>query len=455
MRAANQPFPSLAGPWRSVSGSPLIGEVLAPGDKSISHRALIFAGLADGESTIRGLLEGDDVLRTATVLRALGVEVERDVSNGTANWRVHGGVWRTPDQALYFGNSGTGCRLMMGAIAGREIAARFDGDASLRARPMGRILDPLIMMGANAASEENKLPAHFSGGALNGIEYTLPVASAQIKSAVLLASLGATGTTSIIEPTPSRDHSERMLAAFGAPLSIEENPNGGRKIISQGGQNLTPANIDVPGDPSSAAFPVIAALITPGAHIVVRNVLMNPLRSGVFTTLKEMGADLSIENERMANGEPIADICARHSPLKGVAVPASRAPAMIDEYPILAVAAAFASGDTYMPGIEELRVKETDRIDATTALLQAAGVETDAGPDWLRVVGCSGNVRGGAPDAAPVKTRHDHRIAMSALVLGLGTDNPMTIDDASMIATSFPNFFTQMASLGAQLTPVS
>ncbi|MBI1391702.1 MAG: 3-phosphoshikimate 1-carboxyvinyltransferase [Alphaproteobacteria bacterium] len=453
-RSENRTSEFLAGPWRATRGGALSGATSAPGDKSISHRALIFGALADGETNVAGLLEGDDVLRTAAAMRALGADIERnrDGAKGPAavEWRIAGRRWSPPDAALYFGNSGTGCRLVMGAVAGAGVDARFDGDGSLRARPMGRIAEPLRAMGAIVEMTDGRLPLGVSTpNGLAGVAYELPVASAQVKSAALLAGLGAAGETIINEPTPSRDHTERMLAAFGVRIDIETT-GAGRRIRLDGGQKLTACNVVVPGDPSSAAFPVVAALIVPGSDVLVRNVLVNPLRAGVFETLIEMGADISLENRREAGGEPVADIRARHSGLKGVAVPARRAPSMIDEYPILAVAAAFADGDTYMPGIEELRVKETDRIDATEAMLKAAGVETDAGPDWMRVCG-----KGGAAPAGGgrVETRHDHRIAMSALVLGLATRRPVEIDDAAMIGTSFPNFAELMRGLGADLAP--
>ncbi|MEO0398468.1 MAG: 3-phosphoshikimate 1-carboxyvinyltransferase [Pseudomonadota bacterium] len=453
-----------SGAWRALPGAALSGAATAPGDKSISHRALLFGAMANGETRITGLLEGDDVMRTAAAMRALGAAVDRDFDdNGAPEWRVSGAPWRAPAHPLYFGNSGTGCRLVMGAAAGRiaDGAVGFDGDQSLRARPMGRIIDPLAGMGAVFESETGRLPVVLkAGGRLRGVDYTLPKPSAQVKSAVLLAGLGAGGVTRVHEPTLCRDHTERMLQAFGARLTIETDTGGaGRTIALAGGQTLKAADVAVPGDPSSAAFLVAAALVTPGSEILVKNVLLNPLRAGVFETFKEMGADLNYEHRREAGGEPVADIHVRYSRLHGVAVPASRAPAMIDEYPILAVTAAFAEGDTYMPGVEELRVKETDRIDATEALLRANGVETDSGPDWLRVVGCA--PRGVAKEAASpvpggggVETRHDHRIAMAGLVLGLAAAAPVTIDEAAMVATSFPTFFDSMKRLGAQLEAI-
>ena len=443
--------PSIAGKAIARPSVGLAGEARAPGDKSISHRALILGAMAEGETTARGLLEGDDVLRTAAAMRALGARVERDKGDEGPIWRIEGGAWRAPARPLYMGNSGTGCRLVMGAVAGRGVAARFDGDESLRSRPMGRILDPLALMGVAASSRDGKLPVALEGtqGSLRGVDYALPTPSAQIKSAILLAGLGAAGETVIREPVQCRDHTERMLEAFGAALTIE--PQGeGRTIRLAGGQSLKAAEIAVPGDPSSAAFLVAAALIAPGSDILVRDVLVNPLRAGFYETLREMGADIVFENERMQSGEPVADIRARHSALKGVETPAGRAASMIDEYPVLAMLAAFAEGETYMPGVEELRVKESDRMAATEAGLQANGVKTESGPDWLRVFGEGPR---GVTGGGLAETRRDHRIAMSFLVMGLGAQSPVEIDDASMIATSFPNFFTLMNDLGADIGP--
>lgn len=424
---------------RARTSGPLKGAAAAPGDKSISHRVLILGALAEGETSVRGLLEADDVLRTAAAMRALGAGVERDGNL----WRINGAAWRTPERALYFGNSGTGCRLVMGAVAGQGAAASFDGDASLRKRPMGRITEPLSKMGAAATSRDGRLPVSFGATKLRAVDYTLPAPSAQIKSAILLAALGAEGETVVREPVPSRDHTERMLGAFGAKIAIEE---GGRLIRLAGGQSLRATAIEAPGDPSSAAFLVAAALIVPGSDIVVRSVLVNPLRTGFYETLSEMGADLSFENERVVSGEPVADIYARRSSLKGVKVPASRAASMIDEYPILSIVAAFAEGETHLAGIEELRVKESDRVAAVEAGLKANGVQCACGKDFLSVTG-RGEVKGGAH----IATHMDHRIAMSFLVMGLAAKAPVEIDDASMIATSFPDFFVLMRSLGADI----
>jgi 3-phosphoshikimate 1-carboxyvinyltransferase len=424
----------------------LKGKAAAPGDKSISHRALIFGALAEGETVAIGLLEGHDVLRTAAAMRALGASVERDLTDAGPVWRIAGAPWRNPDRPLYFGNSGTGCRLVLGAAAGQGVSARFDGDESLRSRPMKRVSGPLRLMGAGVETRDGKLPVDLAASALRGIEYRLPVASAQIKSAILLAALGASGETAVIEPTPSRDHTERMLQAFGAKISIGKD-GAGRRIWLRGGQTLKAARVAVPGDPSSAACVIGAAAIVPGSDVLVSNVLINPLRTGFFETLKEMGADIALENRREVSGEPVADIRARHAPLAGVSVPPVRAASMIDEYPILSVVAAFASGDTRMTGIEELRVKESDRLAAIETGLNANGVETASGPDWLVVKGHGGEVPGGAM----VRTHLDHRIAMSFLIMGLASRKPAAIDDASMIATSFPDFSALMRSLGGDI----
>lgn len=435
---------SVGGMTAAPSGG-LRGEAAAPGDKSISHRALIFGALAEGETRATGLLEGHDVIRTAAAMRALGASVERDLTEAGPVWRIAGAKWRDPERPLYFGNSGTGCRLVLGAAAGHGVSARFDGDQSLRSRPMKRVSEPLRLMGAEIETSDGRLPAVLSAAALRGIEYRLPVASAQVKSAVLLAALGADGETVVIEPAPSRDHTERMLKSFGADISVESEGSG-KRIRLRSGRKLKAARVEVPGDPSSAAFPVAAAAIVPGSDVLVRNVLVNPLRAGFFETLREMGADISSENRREVSGEPVADIRVRHSPLKGVAVPADRAASMIDEYPILSIVASFASGETRMAGIEELRVKESDRLAAIEAGLKANGVETASGPDWLIVKGRGGDVAGGAA----VKTHLDHRIAMSFLVMGLASRKPVAIDDASMIATSFPGFVRLMETLGAK-----
>lgn len=433
----------LNGPVISRANGPLGGAASAPGDKSISHRALIFGALASGTSKISGLLESDDVLRTGAALRALGAEIERD----NHVWRVTGAPWHAPDQALYFGNSGTGARLMLGAVAGAGIGADFHGDASLRSRPMGRVLEPLRMMGLEALDSGGGLPVTVEkSDQLIAINCKLASPSAQVKSAILLAALGAKGDTRIHEPILCRDHTERMLGAFGVSLSFEDDGADGRFITMSGGQNLAPSDVTVPGDPSSAAFLVAAASIVPDADIVVQNVLINPLRIGFYDTLREMGADIHFENQREQGGEPVADIHVRHAPLRGVTVPGARAPSMIDEYPILSVVAAFAEGETMMTGLEELRIKESDRIAAVESGLSACGVDVKSGDDWLRVRG-KGRVAGGGR----ISTHHDHRIAMSFLVLGLASEKPVEIDDGSMIATSFPEFADVMHGFGANI----
>ena len=435
---------------------PMVGVAAAPGDKSISHRALILGALAKGETRISGLLEADDVLRSAAAMRELGAEIERDRGPDGPVWRVEGATWTAPERPLYLGNSGTGVRLIMGAAAGAHVAASFDGDVSLRARPMGRILEPLRMMGVEAADREGRLPVTMDVCEdLKAINVKLATPSAQVKSAILLAALGADGVTRVHEPELCRDHTERMLAAFGASLSMTPDGEGGRFIEIAGGQGLRACHVAVPGDPSSAAFPIAAALITEGSDVTLKGVLINPLRIGFYETLKEMGADIAFENEREENGEPVADIRARYSLLDGVEVPADRAPSMIDEYPILAVVAAHAHGETMMRGLGELRVKESDRIACVEAGLAAIGGDVASGPDWLRVRGKRPGPKGGLKGGALIKTHHDHRIAMSFLVAGLAAEKTVEIDDASMIATSFPEFFDLMMSLGADMGPAS
>jgi 3-phosphoshikimate 1-carboxyvinyltransferase len=426
---------------------PLKGQITVPGDKSMSHRALMFGLLTVGETRISGLLEGEDVLNTAKACRALGAEVERI---GTGEWRVHGvgvGGLRSPDAPLDFGNSGTGCRLMMGVVGAHPIRATFDGDASLRKRPMRRALDPLMLFGTRivAEGEGGRLPITIEGPARAvPVSYTSPVASAQVKSAVLFAGLTAPGETTVIEPEATRDHTERMLTHFGATVRVEPHGPHGRKITLVGEPELKPAPVIIPADPSSAAFPLVAAALVPGSDVTITGVMMNPLRIGLITTLREMGADIHALNERVEAGETVADLRVRPAPLTGVDVPASRAPAMIDEYPILAVAAAFASGQTRMRGLHELRVKESDRLAAVAAGLAAAGVPHRIEGDDLIVEG-----RKAVPGGGTVRTHMDHRIAMSFLVMGLVTEAPMTVDDTGFIATSFPDFTGLMRGLGA------
>jgi len=426
-------------------GRPLKGVATAPGDKSISHRALILGAMATGVTEIEGLLEGDDVLATARAVEAFGAGVER---LGPGRWRVTGhGGFRQPEDVIDCGNAGTGVRLLMGAAAGYPISATFDGDASLRKRPMKRVTGPLAEMGARFAwvAEEDRLPVTLTGGDLTGLEFTQTVASAQVKSAILLAGLNATGRTVVVEPEKSRDHTERMLAAFGAHVQVNEEGAGWR-VTLEGGQALTGTDVSVPGDPSSAAFPLAAGLIVPRAEVTVRNVMLNPLRTGLFETWLEMGADLTVSNRRAAGGEEVGDLTARHSALKGVVVPPERAASMIDEYPILAATAAFAKGETVMRGIGEMRVKESDRIALMAAGLQACGVEVVEEPEGFVVTG--GRVAGGAT----VATHGDHRIAMSHLVLGLAAERAVTVDEPGMIATSFPTFVHMMRDLGADIT---
>jgi 3-phosphoshikimate 1-carboxyvinyltransferase len=426
---------------------PLRGVVRAPGDKSISHRALILGALAQGTTEIEGLLEGDDVLATARAMRCFGAETER---LGEGRWRVRGkGAFAEPADVIDCGNAGTGVRLIMGAAAGFAMAATFTGDASLRGRPMNRILKPLGRMGATWICRTNgRLPLTLQGGDLAGIAYALPEPSAQVKSAVLLAGLNARGETSVIETEPSRDHTERMLRAFGAAVEVADEA-GRRTIRLAPGQALKGARIRVPGDPSSAAFPLAAALVTPGSQVTVEGVLLNPLRAGLFETLREMGADISFAGVRDEGGEPVGDVTARHSALRGVDVPASRAPSMIDEYPILAAIAAFAEGPTRMRGIGEMRVKESDRIALMAAGLAACGVGVEEEPEGLIVMGSTRGDR--VAGGARVATHGDHRIAMSHLVLGLASDSPVSVDEPGMIATSFPGFVELMRGLGGEV----
>jgi len=425
----------------------LSGRVRVPGDKSISHRALMIGALAVGETRIAGLLEGEDVLATAHAMAALGAHVER-TADGI--WHVDGvgvGGFSQPAGPLDFGNSGTGARLCLGLVATTPIAATFTGDASLQTRPMARVTAPLEQMGARfSGTNGDRLPLLVTGArAAVPIAYELPVASAQVKSAILLAALNTPGRTTVVEPVATRDHTERMLKAFGAALEVAEE-GGGRRIAVTGFAELKPQPVTVPADPSSAAFPLVAALITEGSEIVLENVLLNPTRRGLVDTLIEMGGDIGIANERQSGGEPVGDLVVRSSRLRGVRVPAERAPSMIDEYPVLAVAAACAEGRTEMAGLAELRVKESDRLAAVAAGLQANGVTVAAGEDSLVVEGM-----GTPPGGGVVETHMDHRIAMSFLVLGLAARAPVTVDDGTMIATSFPDFTDLMTGLGARL----
>ncbi len=411
---------------------------------------MIFGLLATGRTEVEGLLEGDDVLRTADAARALGATIVR---HGEGRWSVQGvgiGGLVEPRDVLDFGNAGTGSRLMMGVAGSHPITTTFDGDASLRKRPMRRILDPLLQMGVTVVSEAEggRVPLTLRGPRETlPITYETPVASAQIKSAVLLAALNAPGETVVIEREASRDHTERMLRHFGAEVHVEAHGSHGRRIALKGQPKLAPRPVVVPADPSSAAFPIVAALIVPGSDVTVEGVMMNPLRTGLLTTLLEMGARIEILGEREEGGETVADLRVRASELKGVDVPADRAPSMIDEYPILAVAAAFATGETRMNGLQELRVKESDRLAAVAAGLAATGVEHAIEGDDLIVSGGRGVVRGGGP----VATHLDHRIAMAFLVMGLAAQGPVTVDDGAMIATSFPTFVPTITALGGSI----
>lgn len=433
---------------RPVTGLSGVAEV--PGDKSISHRALILGSLTVGETRISGLLESRDVLDTAKAMRAFGAEV---TDQGKSCWTVNGvgtGGFAEPDDVVDCGNSGTSVRLIMGAMATTPISATFTGDASLRSRPMGRIADPLALFGAQILGRRDKrLPMTVAGAEYPvPVRYELPVASAQVKSAVLLAGLNAMGSTVVMESEATRDHTERMLRGFGAEVSVEE-IKGGREIALTGQPELRPQAITVPRDPSSAAFPVAVALITEGSEVFAPNIGLNPTRAGFYATLVEMGADLAFENRREEGGEPVADLRARFSPdLRGVEVPADRAASMIDEYPILSVVAACADGPTRMPGVKELRVKESDRIDAMARGLEANGVKVEEGPDWWAV---EGRGPGGVPGGGKASARLDHRIAMSFLCLGMAAKSPVAVDDARPIATSFPAFEPLMAKLGARL----
>lgn len=430
---------------------PLIGQAQIPGDKSISHRALIFGAMAIGETKISGLLEGQDVLDTALAMRAFGADV---IQHGPGSWSVHGvgvGGFKEPETVIDCGNSGTGARLIMGAMATTAVTAVFTGDASLCKRPMGRVTDPLALFGARAYGRSGgRLPMTLVGASHPlPVRYALPVASAQVKSAVLLAGLNAPGQTVVIEPEATRDHSERMLLGFGAQLHVEQSAEG--NVITLTGQpELRAQSVAVPRDPSSAAFPVCAALLVEGSDITVPGVSQNLTRNGLYLTLVEMGAQISFDNPRLEGGEPVADLRVRFSDqMRGVEVPPARAPSMIDEFPILSVVAAFAMGKTFMRGIKELRVKESDRIDAMARGLEACGVVIEEDEDCLIV---HGNGMGSVAGEAICKTHIDHRIAMSFLVMGLAANKPISVDDASPIVTSFPIFESLMGALGAKLT---
>lgn len=437
-------------PMTSHRSGPLTGVAEVPGDKSISHRSLILGALSVGETRISGLLEGEDVLDTAKAMQAFGAEV---VNHGGGNWSVFGvgvGGFAEPDNVIDCGNSGTGVRLIMGVMATSPITATFTGDASLNKRPMARVTDPLALFGTQSVGRSGgRLPMTIVGAADPvPVRYEVPVPSAQVKSAVLFAGLNAPGKTVVIEKEATRDHTERMLAGFGAEITTEETDEG-RVITLTGRPELKPQEIAVPRDPSSAAFPVCAALITPGSDVLVPNIGLNPTRAGLYYTLQDMGADLTFENMREEGGEPVADLRAKYSPnMKGIEVPPERAASMIDEYPVLSVVAAFAEGKTMMAGVKELRVKESDRIDAMAKGLRANGVTVEEGEDWWEVTGLGID---GVPGGATCESFLDHRIAMSFMVLGMGAQQPVSVDDGSPIATSFPIFEPLMGSLGAKL----
>ena len=436
-------------PMRSRAGRPLTGVAEVPGDKSVSHRALILGALAVGRTEISGLLEGQDVLDTGKAMRAFGATVTRQ---GEGAWTVNGvgvGGFREPEDVIDCGNSGTGVRLIMGAMATSDLTVIFTGDASLRSRPMGRVTEPLALFGAEAHGRRGgRLPLALRGAADPApVRYATPVPSAQVKSAVLLAGLNAPGETVVIEREATRDHTERMLAGFGASIATEATPEG-RVITLRGQPELRPQVIAVPRDPSSAAFPVAAALLAEGSEVRVPGISLNPTRAGLYATLVEMGADIVFEDRRDEGGEPVADLVVRHGPLIGVEVPPERAASMIDEYPILAALAATAEGRTVMRGVKELRVKESDRIDAMARGLEACGVTVEEGPDWFIV---HGRGPGGVAGGVTVESRLDHRIAMAFLCLGLASRAPITVDDAGPIATSFPGFVPLMRALGAEI----
>ncbi|MBI1494267.1 3-phosphoshikimate 1-carboxyvinyltransferase [Halocynthiibacter styelae] len=437
-------------PMTSRKCGPLNGEAAVPGDKSISHRALIFGALAVGETKVTGLLEGEDVLDTAKAMRAFGATVTQ---HGPGEWSVNGvgvGGFSEPDNVIDCGNSGTGVRLIMGVMATQGINATFTGDASLNKRPMGRVTDPIALFGAQSVGRSGgRLPMTIVGATEPvPVEYTVPMPSAQVKSAVLLAGLNAPGQTVVIEKEATRDHTERMLEGFGAEISVEETEDG-RRITLTGQPELKPQVISVPRDPSSAAFPTCAATIVPGSEVFVPGVSQNLTRNGIYTTLVEMGADITFENERLEGGEPVADLRVRYAETHGIEVPPARAASMIDEYPVLSVVAALSTGKTVMRGVKELRVKECDRIDAMARGLRACGVTVEEDEDTMIVHGMG---PGGVPGGATCESFLDHRIAMSFMVLGMAAQNPVSVDDGTPIATSFPVFEDLMKTLGAQIT---
>lgn len=436
-------------PRRFLPTGPLKGKIRVPGDKSISHRSIMLGALAVGETRVTGLLEGEDVLATAAAMRAMGATVERV---GDGEWRVNGvgvGALLQPEGPLDMGNSGTSTRLLMGLVASHPINVSFTGDASLSKRPMGRVIDPLSEMGASfEASEGGRLPLIVHGASpAVPITYRLPVASAQVKSAILLAGLNTPGTTTVIEPVPTRDHSERMLKGFGADLNVTVEADGTRVITINGEAELKPQVIDVPGDPSSAAFFIVAALVTPGSEVVIENVGLNPTRAGLVEVLRQMGGSIEFLNAREVGGEPVADLLVRHSQLKGIEVDPAIAPAMIDEFPVLFVAASLAEGVTVTSGLDELRVKESDRLTAMAVALALAGARIEEREDGLVITGTGGAPLPGTAGDAQVTTHLDHRIAMSMAIAGLVSSGGVEVDDTRPIATSFPNFEDLLASL--------
>ncbi|MBO9715135.1 3-phosphoshikimate 1-carboxyvinyltransferase [Sphingomonas sp.] len=436
---------SIPRPMTLSARGPLRGSLTVPGDKSISHRSLMFAGLAVGESRIEGLLEGEDVLATAAAMRAMGCIIDRSDDGIWRVWGVGVGGLLQPESALDMGNSGTSTRLLMGLVASHAITVTFTGDASLSKRPMGRVIEPLSQMGASiGASPGGRLPLMLRGIApAVPINYTLPVASAQVKSAVLLAGLNTPGITQVIEPVPTRDHSERMLRGFGATINVEDSPEG--KVISIAGEaELKPQQITVPGDPSSAGFWMVAASIVPGSEVTIVNVCLNPTRTGLITALRMMGADIAETNARTVGGEPVADLVVRHAPLAAIDVPPDLAPSMIDEYPILFVAAALAEGRTIARGAHELRVKESDRIATMAEALGTIGVSVEEYEDGLAIQGSGGEA---LPGGGTIATKLDHRIAMSLAIAAMAARSPVTLDDAAPVSTSYPNFFATLDRL--------
>ena len=440
-------------PAYAQKSNSLKGTIQIPGDKSISHRSFMFGGLASGETRVKGLLEGEDVIATGKAMQKMGAKIDKVgdewIIQGTGN-----GCLLAPDSPLDFGNAGTGCRLTMGLVGSYDFSSTFIGDASLSSRPMGRVLNPLREMGVQVEAEAgDRLPATLKGPRIaTPITYRVPMASAQVKSAVLLAGLNTPGTTTVIETVMTRDHTEKMLQGFGANLEVHTDADGVRTITLEGQGELKGQNINVPGDPSSTAFPLVAALIAPNSDVIIENVLMNPTRTGLITTLIEMGGNIEIMNARQNGGEDVADLRVRSSELKGIVVPPERAPSMIDEYPILAMAAAYAEGETFMDGLDELRVKESDRLSAVATGLKLNGVKCDEGEMSLKVYGQPEGKGYGNESGARVITHLDHRIAMSFLVLGLGSEHAVHVDDANVIRTSFPEFMDLMTGLGANIS---